>query len=216
VNNIKTIIKDNFLSGLLILAPILIVAVVFNFIFGGIIGWIERVPLALFFNGEPSDLAGFVRFLLIAGICLGLILAISIIGFFSRLYLGLKLFQWLKEAIEHVPFFGPIYSSLDQLFKAISSSGGKQFSRVVYFEYPRKGVWAVGFVTSHANLKGIPPGYLSIFIPTVPNPTSGFHLMVSEAEVVESGLKVDDAFKLILSLGVALPIGHSPVSGVSN
>jgi predicted porin len=59
--------------------------------------------------------------------------------------------------------------------------------------------------TGNANLKGIPQGYLSVFIPTVPNPTSGFHLMVKETEVVESGMKVDDAFKLILSLGVATP-----------
>ena len=72
-------------------------------------------------------------------------------------------------------------------------------------EYPRKDVWAVAFVTGNAKLKGIPEGYLSVYIPTVPNPTSGFHLMVSEKEVKESGLKVDDAFKLILSLGVAMP-----------
>ena len=69
-------------------------------------------------------------------------------------------------------------------------------------------MWALGFVTGHATLQGIPEGYLSIFIPTVPNPTSGFHLMVKESDVIESGLKVDEAFKLILSLGVALPTPH--------
>ena len=202
---VKSIIKNHFLSGLLILAPLLIVAVVFQWIFGGMLGWIERNPLQWFFNGQNTEIAGVVRFLFIIGILLGLVILVSLIGFFSRLYFGKKTFEWLKEGIEKIPLFGPIYSSLDQLFKAISSSGGKQFSRVVYIEYPRKGVLAVAFVTGKADLKGIPHGYLSVYIPTVPNPTSGFHLMISESEVIESGLKVDEAFKLILSLGVALP-----------
>lgn len=212
VNKIKSIIRGYFLAGLLILAPIMIVAVVFQWIFGGILGWIENVPLRWIFGGQNSEVAGFVRFLLIIGILLGGVIGVSVIGFFSRLYFGKKVFEWLKEGIEKIPLFGPIYSSLDQLFKAISSSGGKQFNRVVYVEYPRKEMWTVAFVTGQADLKGIPSGYLSVFVPTVPNPTSGFYLMVKETEVIESGLKVDEAFKLILSLGVAMPGDHHSVS----
>ena len=205
IEKIESIIKDHFLSGLLILAPISIVSIVFFWIFGGILGWIENVPLRLFFNNADQDVAGIIRLLLSVAILFGGVIGISVIGFFSRLYFGKKLFQWLGEGIEKVPFFGPIYASLRQLFSAISSSGGKQFTRVVYFEYPRKDVWAVGFVTGYATLKGLPPGFISIFIPTVPIPTSGFHVMVKESEVIESGLKVDEAFKLILSLGAAIP-----------
>jgi uncharacterized membrane protein len=206
-NNLKSIIKGYFLAGLLILAPILIVAIVFQWIFGGLLGWIENVPMRMIFSDQSSEVAGIVRFLITIGILLGGVLLVSIIGFFSRLYFGKKVFEWLKEGIEKIPLFGPIYSSLDQLFTAISSGGGKQFNRVVFLEYPRKGVWTVAFVTGHADFKGIPPGFLSVYVPTVPNPTSGFYLMVSESEVIESGLKVDEAFKLILSLGVAMP-GH--------
>jgi uncharacterized membrane protein len=205
---IKSIIKDHFLSGLLILAPISIVTIVFFWIFGGILGWIENVPLRFFFSNADRDIVGIIRLLLSIAILFGGVIGISVVGFFSRLYFGKKLFQWLGEGIEKVPFFGPIYASLRQLFSAISSSGGKQFTRVVYFEYPRKDVWAVGFVTGHATLKGLPPGFLSIFIPTVTIPTSGFHVMVKETEVIESGLKVDEAFKLILSLGAAVPNPH--------
>jgi uncharacterized membrane protein len=208
IDKFTTIIKEHFLSGLLIIAPLMIVLIVFFWIFGGVLGWIENVPLKLIFNSADKDVAGFIRLLLSISILLSGVVLVSLVGFFSRLYFGKKLFQWLGEGVEKVPFFGPIYASLRQLFSAISSSGGKQFSRVVYFEYPRKDVWALGFVTGHATLKGIPPGYLSVFIPTVPNPTSGFHLMVKETEVVESGLKVDEAFKLILSLGVAMPTPH--------
>jgi uncharacterized membrane protein len=210
IEKIPSIIKEHFISGLLILAPISIVTIVFFWIFGGLVGWIENVPLRLIFSQGDQEIVGILRLLLSISILLGGVIFISLVGFFSRLYFGKKVFQWLGEGIEKVPFFGPIYSSLRQLFSAISSSGGKQFSRVVYFEYPRKDVWAVGFVTGHAALTGLPPGYLSIFIPTVPNPTSGFHVMVHESEVIESGLKVDEAFKLILSLGVAVPTPHPP------
>ncbi len=200
------IIRDHFLSGLIVLGPILIVSFVFQWIFGGVMAWMEEVPFRFFFSDPASQIAGAFRFVLAAGVLLAAVIAVSMIGFFSRLYFGKKVLEWVTEWIEKIPFFGSIYSSLNQLFSAVSPGDGKnKFNRVVFVEYPRKGVWAVAFVTGHATLKGIPPGFLSIFIPTVPNPTSGFHLMVSETEVVESGLSVEDAFKLILSLGVAVP-----------
>ena len=194
--NIKLIIKDHFLSGLIVLAPILIVLIVFQWIFGGLIISIHRIT---------GDISPLLDLLIILGVLLAGVLIVSLIGLFSRLYFGKKVFEWLKEAMQKVPFFGAVYSSLEQLLSAISSNGGKQFNRVVFIEYPRKEVWAVAFVTGSAKLKGIPPGFLSVYIPTVPNPTSGFHLMVKETEVIESGLRVDEAFKLILSLGVAMP-----------
>ncbi len=196
LQNIKLIIKDHFLSGLIVLAPILIVIIVFQWIFGGLIVSIHHLT---------GDISPLFNLLIVLGVVLAGVLLVSLVGLFSRLYFGQKVFEWLKEGMQKIPFFGAIYSSLEQLISAISSSGGKQFNRVVYIEYPRKDVWAVAFVTGNAKLKGIPEGYLSVYIPTVPNPTSGFHLMVSEKEVKESGLKVDDAFKLILSLGVAMP-----------
>jgi len=193
---IKIIIKDHFLSGLIVLAPILVVLIVFQWIFGGLI---------IFIHNLTGPISPFLDLLIILGVVLSGVLLVSLVGLFSRLYFGKKVFEWLKEGMQKVPFFGSIYSSLEQLISAISSSGGKQFNRVVFIEYPRKEVWAVAFVTGNAKLRGLPPGYLSVYIPTVPNPTSGFHLMVKETEVIESGLKVDDAFKLILSLGVAMP-----------
>ncbi|NDG83641.1 MAG: DUF502 domain-containing protein [Proteobacteria bacterium] len=202
------IIKDHFLSGLLVLAPILIVAFVFQWIFGGIMAWMDDGPLSLFPTDPAGHVAGAIRLLLAVGVLLSGVIVVSLIGFLSRLYFGKKVLEWLKELIERIPFFGAIYSSLNQLFAAVSPGEGKEkFNRVVFVEYPRKGVWAVAFVTGHATLRGIPPGFISVFIPTVPNPTSGFHLMVSETEVVESGLSVENAFKLILSLGVAVPQG---------
>ena len=206
IKKIRSIVTGYFLSGLLILAPILIVAVVFHWIFGGLVGWIESVPLRFIFDQQSdNELLGVVRFLIVIGTIFGGIVFISLIGFFSRLYLGNKILNVMKEGIEKIPFFGSVYSSLNQLLKAVSNQGEKQFNRVVYVEYPRKEMWSVAFVTGKANFKHMPPGFISVFIPAVPLPTSGFHLMVQESEVIESGLGVDEAFTLILSLGTAVP-----------
>ena len=206
IKEVQSGLTAHFLSGLLILAPILIVIVVFHWIFGGLVDWIENVPFRFIFDQDSnSDLLGIVRFLIVIGTLVGGILFVALIGFFSRLYIGAKVLTYLKGMIEKIPVFGSVYSSLNQLLKAVSNQGDKQFHRVVFVEYPRKDVWSVAFVTSKANFKGLPPGLISIFIPAVPVPTSGFHLMVKESEVIESGLKVDEAFTLILSLGTAVP-----------
>ncbi len=207
IKEIRSGLAAHFLSGLLILAPILIVLVVFHWIFGGLVDWIENVPLKFIFSQEAdTELLGIFRFLIVIGTLVGGILFIALIGFFSRLYIGNKVLTAMKQALEKIPVFGSVYSSLNQLLKAVSNQGGeKQFNRVVFVEYPRKDVWSVAFVTGKANFKGLPPGLISIFIPAVPVPTSGFHLMVKESEVIESGLKVDEAFTLILSLGTAAP-----------
>ncbi len=76
---------------------------------------------------------------------------------------------------------------------------------MVYIEYPRKGCWALAFVTGKAGGPNAPANHLNVYVPTTPNPTSGFHLIVPEAEVRESQMKVEDAFKTILSLGIAQP-----------
>lgn len=205
MEKIKKIVKDHFLSGLLILAPILIVLVVANWLLGGLTEWISEVPVQMMFEGRSSELVGVVRFFLVVGFLILGIILVSMLGFFSKLYFGQKALEWITEGLEKIPFFGAIYSSIDQLFKTLSSGSSKQFSRVVYIEYPRTGVWAVGFVTGPSKLKNIPEGYLNVFVPTVPNPTSGFLLLVKEDEIKESGLKVEEAFKLILSLGMAQP-----------
>ena len=166
--------------------------------------WIDQVPLQ-FILGEGNKTGGLLRaFLIFDALVVGYGL-ICAVGFISRLYIGKKFVSLLSEVLQKVPIFGTIYSSLDQLAKSVGPSGGKQFSRVVLIEYPRKDVWAVAFVTGELKIRALPAGYLNVYVPTVPNPTSGFHLMVPESDVRESGLKVDEAFRMILSLGISQP-----------
>jgi len=199
---LKSIVKDHFFSGVLILAPLLVIMFVFHWIFGGLVAWIDEGPVNWVLQDPHHFLRPVLRYAFLL-LSLGIGFAvISIVGFLSKFYLGKKVVEFLGEIIEKVPLFGTIYTSLVQLLRTLSNKGGKQFSRVVYVEYPRKDVWAVGFVTGPSKLKGLPKGLLNVFVPCTPNPTSGFHLLVSEKEVIESDLKVDEAFRLILSLGM--------------
>ena len=203
------LLKSNFLSGLLVVLPL------------GVIAWIMAVVVRTLWrlhelfpwSWRPENIfstpayAQFFNLLFTLATGLALALAISIVGWFSRQFFGRKLLELISEIILKIPFLRSIYGALDQLLKAFAAGGGKQFSRVVYVEYPRKECWSLAFVTGPARGKGIPEGHINIYVPTTPNPTSGFHLIVSESDVRDSQMSVEEAFKTILSLGIA----HSEV-----
>jgi uncharacterized membrane protein len=201
----RNIAKNHFFSGVLVVAPITVVLTVFQWLFGGLIDWIETSAILAWFASPTDPLWPMLRYLILLLLFAAVFVSVSIIGFFSKLYFGKQLLRWVSRLIQKIPVFGAIYSSLDQLFMALSPStdGTPQFNRVVLLEYPRQGVWAVGFVTGVSAIKALPKGMLNVFVPTVPNPTSGFHLLVPEKDVLESGMRVDEAFRLILSLGLA-------------
>ena len=201
----RNIAKNHFFSGVLVVAPITVVLTVFNWLFGGLIEWIENGSILSMLASPTDPWWPALRYLILLSLFAAVFVCVSIIGFFSKLYFGKQLLRWLSLLIQRIPVFGAIYSSLDQLVKTLSpsSDGSQQFNRVVLLEYPRVGTWAVGFVTGPSQLKALPPGMLNVFVPTVPNPTSGFHLLVPEKDVIESGMRVEEAFRLILSLGLA-------------
>lgn len=198
-------LKNHFFAGLLVLIPL------------GVIAWILLSSLRILwrvheflpeemrpetFLGNPA-LATVLNLLLTIGLAVLFAVGISFLGWASKQYLGRKILQFLGEAIQKIPVIGSIYGALDQLMQAVMAGGGQQFNRVVYVEYPRKGVWTLAFVTGAAHGPGFPDHYLNIYIPTTPNPTSGFYLIVPDNDVKESHLTVEEAFKTILSLGIA-------------
>ncbi|MCM0604948.1 MAG: DUF502 domain-containing protein [Xanthomonadaceae bacterium] len=193
------ILRKNFLTGVIVFIPMVVIFWISRYFVSFLWDFIDLVPSEL--RPESEVITG----LLVLGITVAFAIGIALLGLFSKFYFGKKFLEFFGEQIQRIPVVGTIYSSLDQLLKTLATGGGKQFSRVVYIEYPRVGVWAVAFVTGPAVSKTLPDGYLNVFIPTVPNPTSGFHLIVKETEVKETHLKVEEAFKLILSLGIAQP-----------
>jgi uncharacterized membrane protein len=197
ISTFGQLLKRHFLAGLFIVLPIGVI----GWIIGSVFGLLWKLPYLLPPNLQPENMffdhetiIQLFNFVVTVVATLTLALGISFVGWVSKQYIGRKLLDLLAEVISHIPVIRSVYSALDQLLKTLASSDGGQFSRVVYIEYPRKGLWALAFVTGPARGPNIP---------TTPNPTSGFHLLVPESDVRESHLSVEEAFKTILSLGLA-------------
>lgn len=206
VPGVVSLFRENFFAGVLILAPIAVVIWLLLKVFAGLWAFHALLPE----DWKPgSHFDPFIANLLNFGITIvfGVLFVffVSIFGWISKQYIGLKLLDVFSHMIERIPVVRSVYSSLSQLLQTIGSGDKKQFSRVVYLEYPRKGTYALAFVTGPAEPveKNSSKKWINLYVPTTPNPTSGFHLIVPEDEVRDSGLSVEEAFKVILSLGIA-------------
>jgi len=205
VPKVGELMRGYFVSGALILIPLLVTGWMMLGVFKFIWGLQEWLPASWREAGSqtPAQLTLIFEIAASVGIALALVFLISLLGWLSQLYLGRKLLEILADMIQRIPVLRSVYSALDQMLKAFGSGGGQQFSRVVYLEYPRAGIWTLGFVTGVSRSKALPEGMLNVFVPTTPNPTGGFYLLVPESQVRDSQMGVEDAFRTILSLGVA-------------
>jgi len=209
-----SLLRQHFFTGLLVLMPVLIVF----WILGNVVDVLWRINEILPNSWQPrawisdSALVSLVEFGITVLATTLLAFGVSLLGWSSQRFLGRKLLQVIGYIIQRIPVIRSIYNSLDQFGKTIAAGGGKQFSRVVYVEYPRRDCWSIGFVTSPAKLPlnfaaAARPNsqvrYLNVYVPTTPNPTSGFHLILPESEVRDAPMTVEEAFKTIISLGIA-------------
>lgn len=211
-------LRNHFFAGLLVLTPLGVIA----WILISVLRSLWRVHLILPQSLRPENflvdphVVTFLNLLLTLGLACIFGIAISVLGWSSKQYLGKKALELIGELIRRIPVIRSVYSSLDQLLRTLAAGGGQQFSRVVYIEYPRKGIWALAFVTGPAIGPAVPVGHLNVYVPTTPNPTSGFHLIVPENEVRESQMRVEEAFKTILSLGIAQSSESSSSNSVNS
>ena len=193
--------RKYFVTGLLILVPLVITIWVLNLI----ISTMDQSLLLLPERWRPEAVVGFH----IPG--LGTILTLLVIfltGLATRNFIG-KRIVWVWESIlTRIPVVRSIYSSVKQVSDTLFSSSGNAFRKALLVQYPRDGCWTIGFLT------GVPGGdvrnhlkgdYVSLYIPTTPNPTSGFFLMVPRADTIELEMNVDEALKYIVSMGVVSP-----------
>ena len=186
-------IRNNFIAGIVVLIPIgitLYLTVFFVRISGKI------VPKKINPNNYlPFDIPGLE--ILIA------LLVITLIGWLSLSFLGKKFFEFFNNILKKIPILRTIYSAIGQMTESFTKSDNKQKS-VVLLEYPRKGVWAVGFATKDnegiikENLKD---EIVNVFVPTTPNPTSGFLLMVPKKDLIYLNVSFEQASKFIVSAG---------------
>jgi uncharacterized membrane protein len=143
---------------------------------------------------------------------------IILLGVIARHLLGGEFIRAWEALLARVPVARSIYSGVKQLFEAVfGDTQRSHFNRVVLIEYPRKGIWALAFTTGPARgvvQEATDEHMINCFLPTTPNPTSGFYLLVPEQDVRDTSLTVEDAFKLVMSAGLVTP-GEDPERRVS-
>jgi len=147
---------------------------------------------------------------------IGAILTVLIVlttGLIATNFFGMQLIILWEKLLNHLPVVKSIYSSVKQVSDTLFSDSGNAFRKAVLVQFPREGAWTIAFLT------GTPGGdvanhlqgdYVSVFVPTTPNPTSGFFLMMPKADVVELEMTVDEALKYIISMGVVAPVPKIP------
>ncbi|GGI53708.1 DUF502 domain-containing protein [Oxalicibacterium solurbis] len=193
--------RKYFVTGLLILVPLAITLWVLNLI----VSTMDQSLLLLPARWRPEAVFGFA----IPG--LGTILTLLVIfltGLATRNFIGKRVVLVWEAVLRRIPVFNTIYSSVKQVSDTLFSSSGNAFRKALLVQYPRQGSWTIAFLT------GTPGGdvcnhltgdYVSLYVPTTPNPTSGFFLMVPRADTIELDMTVDEALKYIVSMGVVTP-----------
>jgi uncharacterized membrane protein len=193
-------LRSNILTGVLVLAPLGAVLWIVGWLWAILAGVLDLWPTALhptqLFNLDNPIAIKSVEALATLAILCGIVGFFWFVGLVSRNYFGKKLLQSISKFVARVPVLSTVYSTLEQLLKTFGSDQTKNFRRVVRVEYPRKGLYTLALVTGERD------GMLNIYVPTTPNPTSGFYLSVAANEVTELDITVEAALKEIISMGI--------------
>ena len=194
-----------FVNGIVILLPVIGTIAIIRFL----VAWLNRLvldPITRFVapNVEGAQAEFIARVL----VFLFVIAAVVLIGWAARILFVNRVFSWGENILLKVPVMGRIYNALKQIFSSIFGKGKTVFKQVVMVEYPRKGLYTLGFTT--ATTKGeirdnVAEGAVNVFVPTAPNPTSGFFLVVPKNSVKFLKMSVTDAMTLIVSGGAVMP-----------
>ena len=203
LKRMKKRVRNRLLTGFLIILPIYVTFFVIKFLFGFI--GAEFLPVLQRFIKHESTLPDAVvnPILIFIGILITFIV-LYFIGLFASNFLGKRIIGFYERIINNTPVVKSIYSSCKQVIHTFSASDEKSFKRVVLVEYPRKGMVVVGFVTGSITNKG-GTTLTSIFIPTTPNPTSGFLIYLPEEDMMDTNMGVEEAIKLVVSGGILIP-----------
>jgi uncharacterized membrane protein len=205
-------VKKYFVTGLLIWIPIAITFWVLNLIVTTMDQTLLLLPEAI----QPRVLIGWH----IPG--LGLLLSLLVVlltGLLAANIIGQRLLQLWEALLARIPVVKSLYNSVKQVSDTLLSSSGQAFRKALLVQYPREGTWTIAFQT------GTPGGdvanhlsgdYVSVYVPTTPNPTSGFFLMLPRRDVIELDMTVDAALKYVVSMGVAPPLPLRRASATSS
>ena len=207
-------LRSNFLTGLIIIAPITLTA----WLMWSVVGWIDSrvwsiVPdtyqphryVQTLYNIQLNDQID------IRGVGLVVFLAFTIfVGWLGKGFVGRSLLRYGESLVERMPVVRTVYGSVKQIAETVFNQKNSSFDKACLIEYPRKGIWAIGFIATSARgeIEKYSPKddhLVSVFIPTTPNPTSGFMLFLPSKDINELAMSVEEAAKLVISAGLVYP-----------
>jgi uncharacterized membrane protein len=212
-------LKKYLIAGLLVWLPAAITIWVLHAVLGlidGVFGWLLSASQAVLPQGahEPIEMLRHVPGLGLIVMALGLLMT----GVFAANIVGQWWLRQGRKVLDRIPIVKSIYSSIKQVSDTLFSSSGNAFREAVLVQYPRPGAWTIAFVTGRPGgeaAQHLSGDFLSLYVPTTPNPTSGFFLMVPRADVIELQMSVDEALKYVISMGVvAPPLPDAPVAAL--
>ncbi len=206
INRWKQDLKNDLIAGLLVLIPLATTIWLTITVATWVINFLTQIPKQLNpFQGMHPILVNLLN--LFVGLMVPL-LSILLIGLMARNIAGRWLLDVGERLLQAIPLAGQVYKTLKQILETLLKDSNGKFRRVILVEYPRAGIWAIGFVTgiisSEIQAQMSRP-MLSVFIPTTPNPTTGWYAVVPEDEVINLSLSIEDAFKIVVSGGIVAP-----------
>jgi len=193
--------KRYFLTGLLVLVPLAITIWVIT----SLIHFLDQTLIWLPYDYQPRNLFGFD----IPG--LGVVLTVSVIlgiGLLASNLFGRQFLKLWEVILSRLPFINSIYSSIKQVSDTLFSESGRAFNKAVLIRYPDRDTYTIAFLTGEPSAeitKHLKGKHISVYVPTTPNPTSGYFLMVAKKDIVELDISVDQALKYVISMGVVPP-----------
>ncbi len=202
-------LRASFLTGIVVIAPVWLTI----WLIWSVVGWIDSAVLPLIPQQfQPEEYVGIN--LHGVGVIIFLIFTI-IVGWIAKGILGRSLIQLAEGIVDRMPVVRSVYSGIKQISETVFAQTERSFEKACLIQYPRRGIWAIGFVSTTArgevsNRAETPGELLSVFVPTTPNPTSGFLLFFPAEDVILLDMSIEDAAKLVISAGLVYPNEKDP------
>jgi uncharacterized membrane protein len=203
-------LRTDFLTGLVVVLPVALTI----YLIWTVVGIIDArvlplVPAAY----NPENVFG--RNIFGLGLVI-FVLFTTLVGALTKGLFGRQIIHFGERIVERMPVVRSVYNGLKQIVETMLSKSGTSFKQACLIEYPRKGIWSIAFISTDARgevpLKAGEPDLVSVFLPTTPNPTSGFLLFVPRRDVVVLDMTIEDAAKLVISAGLVSPPGKDEIA----
>jgi uncharacterized membrane protein len=202
----KQDLKNDLIAGLLVAIPLATTIWLSINVANWAVNFLTSIPKQINpFDGLDPLLVNVLN--LLVGFTVPL-MAILLIGLMARNIAGKWFLDVSERLLQAIPLAGAVYKTLKQLLETLLKDSGNRFRRVVLVEYPRRGIWALAFVTGSIDSEiqaQMSDRMLNLFIPTTPNPTTGWYAVVPEQDVVDLNMSIEDAFKVVISGGIVNP-----------